>query len=233
MVYVGNHRRSCVRPGVAAVGLTATVHVSSSDLALTPTIRACPDATMQVIPHSTTDAETGLFFFYVEDPVDAFEDALDDDHTVAEWTLVERADAGAVYRIRHSPGTELVSSSTLELGGLLLDAVSDETGWVVRVQFTDRESLSALWEACENDGISFELRRLFRHQPWGRSTPATLTDAQRDALLAAYEGGYFEEPRRISLAELADQLGISPTAVGGRVRRGTAELVEAVLVEGI
>ncbi|WP_029601967.1 helix-turn-helix domain-containing protein [Halococcus hamelinensis] len=214
------------------MGLTATIHVSSPDLALTPTIRACPDVTVRVIPHSTTDVETGLFFFLVENPIEPFEAALDDDHTVAEWTLVEAADAGAVYRIRHPPEAKLVSPAALELGGLMLDAVSDGRGWVVRVQFTDREALSGLWEACESDGITFDLRRLFRHQPWGRSAPTTLTDAQRDALLAAYESGYFDEPRGISLAELADRLGISPTAVGGRVRRGTAELIEAVLVEG-
>ncbi|WP_240145808.1 hypothetical protein [Halococcus salsus] len=78
MVCVGNHRRPVAEPEVAAVGLTATIHVSSPNLALTPTIRACPDVTIQVIPHSTTDAGTGLFFL-VENPVEPFETALDAD----------------------------------------------------------------------------------------------------------------------------------------------------------
>jgi predicted DNA binding protein len=53
------------------------------------------------------------------------------------------------------------------------------------------------------------------------STPeATLTDAQHEALVLAYERGYFDSPRGVTLAELGAELGVSQQAVGARLRRG-------------
>jgi predicted DNA binding protein len=49
--------------------------------------------------------------------------------------------------------------------------------------------------------------------------------------VTAYKEGYFEEPRTTSLEELGDILDISPTAVGGRLRRGMAALIETTLSE--
>lgn len=213
------------------MSLVAIAHVAHPDLALTPTIRECPDVTVRVVPQSATDPDTGLFFFLVEDSTEAFESALADDHTVTEWTLVDDFETGGIYRMQHSLETELLSPTTLELGGLMREAVSDETGWRVRLQFTDRDALAELWDYCENEGLSFDLQRVLRHQTWTSAELTELTDAQREALLTAHEEGYFEEPRDISLAGLADILDISPTAVGGRLRRGTAELIETTLVE--
>ncbi|WP_233554017.1 helix-turn-helix domain-containing protein [Halococcus sp. IIIV-5B] len=50
--------------------------------------------------------------------------------------------------------------------------------------------------------------------PSGRSASTTLTDAQRDALLAAYESGYFDEPRGISLAELIEAVLVEGEVIG-------------------
>ena len=56
-----------------------------------------------------------------------------------------------------------------------------------------------------------------------------MTAAQREALLTAYEEGYFEEPRKTSQQEVVDRLGISSTAAGGRIRRGMSKLIETSL----
>jgi len=47
---------------------------------------------------------------------------------------------------------------------------------------------------------------------------------------AALERGYVEEPRDITLEELADEVGPSPTAVSGRMRRAEAKLIARTLV---
>lgn len=213
------------------MSLIATVHIAHTDLALAPTIRECPDVRIRVMPQSATDPETGLFFFHVENGGQALEAAIEHDHTVAKWTRVAESDSGSVYRLEHAPETILLSPKTLELGGLMREATSDDTGWSVRLQFDDREALSRLWEHCKDEGIAFELQRLFRDQSWVDAELTALTEPQLDALVTAYEAGYFEEPRTSSLEELADRLDISPTAVGGRIRRGTAALIETTLAE--
>jgi predicted DNA binding protein len=213
------------------MSLLAIVHIAHPDLALIPTIRENPDAVIRVMPQAATDPETGLFFFFVENESESVESAFERDDTVAEWQTVANSESGSVYQLQHTPETILLSPKTFELGGLMREATSNATGWTVRLQFTNREALSELWEFCESEGISFELQRMFRHQPWDVSNLTALTDPQLNTLLTAYEEGYFNEPREISLEGLAEILDISPTAVGGRIRRGTAALIKTTLAE--
>lgn len=214
------------------MSLIAVADISHEDLGLTPTLRADVAEEIRVVPHSTTDPDTGKFFFLVENADERFEEELVADHTVSDWTLVAGSGGTRVYQIRYSEGTKLLSPRVIELGGLMLEDRSNANwGWTVRLQLPDRAALSELWEFCESEGITFDLKQMFPQEGWGDGEPGGLTDAQRDALVAAYEHGYFEEPRRASLTDLADELDISPTAVGGRIRRGTAALVETTLLE--
>ena len=214
------------------MSLIAVVQLSHPDLALTPTIRSCREAEIQVIQQSGTDPETGKFFFFVEGADDGLETALEADRTVAEWTRISEPEGGScVYRMNHTESAKLVTPRTTEIGGLTMESWSNGRGWNVRLQLPDREALSELWQFCEGEDISFELVRMFRQDEWTRGEPARLTAAQRDALVTAHEAGYFEEPREASLSDVAESLDISPTAVGGRIRRGTAELVETVLLD--
>ncbi|MFB6196458.1 MAG: helix-turn-helix domain-containing protein [Haloplanus sp.] len=214
------------------MSLIAVAHLEHPDLALTPTITGT-SASIRVASHTATDPETGMFFFIVEaDDFEAFEAAIDRDHTVAASTRVAEASTTRIYRLQHTPETKLVSPTTTEMGGLMLEAASTDTGWSVRFQFPDRETLGALWEFCEREGITFDLDHIYSLDEFAVEDEGVgLTDAQREALVAAYDAGYFEEPRGTSLQDLADDLGISPTAVGGRIRRGTARLVERTLIE--
>lgn len=46
-----------------------------------------------------------------------------------------------------------------------------------------------------------------------------------ELVLTAAEAGYFEVPREVSLAELADREGISDVTASERLRRGIGRLV--------
>ena len=213
------------------MSLVAIADIAHPELALAPTIRRCPDVSIEVVSHTTTDPETGLFFFLVEGADERFEEALERDQTIDSWVLVDDLESVRLYRLRHTEQTKLISPKTAALGGLMLKAESTDRGWAVRLHLPDREALADLWEYCDREGISFELYRMFRQDEWTNGFAPELTDHQRDALVAAYEAGYFEEPRETSLEELAERLGISPAAVGGRIRRGTGRLVESTLLE--
>lgn len=56
-----------------------------------------------------------------------------------------------------------------------------------------------------------------------------VTVKQWQALELAYERGYYDCPRKADLSELADELGISKSAVSQRLRAAEARLVEAVV----
>jgi predicted DNA binding protein len=57
-----------------------------------------------------------------------------------------------------------------------------------------------------------------------------LTAEQRELLRAAVRRGYFEVPRRVSLADLAEEQGVSDREASERLRRGVEAMVsDAVL----
>jgi predicted DNA binding protein len=214
--------------------LIAIVRIEHPDLALTHTIKRTSGVSIQVVPDSGTDPDTGKFFFHVETvggDFGTFERALAADGTVAEYDLVAEADETRIYRIRHTESTKLLTPKTTEVGGLMREADSASGGWEVRIQLPDREALATLWEFCEDEGISFEIVQLYEQNGIDADGGGRLTDAQREALVTAYEWGYFEEPRGTTHEELAGELGISATAVGGRIRRGMARLIEATMVD--
>lgn len=59
----------------------------------------------------------------------------------------------------------------------------------------------------------------------GLSEQDPLTETERDAVLSAYEAGYFEVPRQIRLDELAEDLDKSAGALSTLLRRGLERLV--------
>jgi len=58
-----------------------------------------------------------------------------------------------------------------------------------------------------------------------------LTEKQRRTLEMALDAGYYEEPRRANLGDLADRTGVSKSAISQRLRAGEAKLVKNVFGE--
>lgn len=56
-----------------------------------------------------------------------------------------------------------------------------------------------------------------------------LTETERETLVVAAESGYFETPRQTSLDDLAEQFGVSKTAVSMNLRRAERKLINATI----
>ena len=109
--------------------------------------------------------------------------------------------------------------------------VGHADGWLLRLQLDGHEALYALNERATELDVRLDVLELHQSAPAEDRTEYGLTESQAEALVAAYVRGYYDEPRETSLSELADTLGISETAVSGRLRRGSARLVESILVD--
>ncbi len=77
--------------------------------------------------------------------------------------------------------------------------------------------------------ITFRLDRLYWTSGEANADVCGLTADQQVALETAHREGYFDVPRGISQAELADKLGISPSAMSQRIRRGMDQVVGSEL----
>ena len=178
------------------------------------------------------DDEPALFVWAWGGDFEGMEDALSGDPSVTEVNCIAGFDQVRLYQISLSP--EGVESTTFRIwgsvGAVLLSSRRDHDRWRLKMQFPDRDAFAAYVEFCEANDLELTVTRLFR--PENPNDVAGVTVEQREALLAAYEEGYFAVPRRVSQRELAGRLGISGQALSERIRRGTDTLVESVLVKG-
>jgi hypothetical protein len=116
--------------------------------------------------------------------------------------------------------------------------VSDEQ-ICIQVYLPDRESLSGVIDVLERTAAEFSvrrLRRIDRNGIGGKSKEVTfdlsgLTEKQRLTASRAVEAGYYDEPRETSLARLAQEMGISKSALSQRLRSVETKLLKCVFDE--
>lgn len=175
----------------------------------------------RVVP--TAGGALPFFWVWAEDP-DAYVTAADDHPAIESVRVLNRVDDGALCRVRWRDDDSGLLSAIVTSGVTVLDTTTGGTRWRIRVRATDRDDVSAFLDRCRESDVDVELTRLAPES--GPDSHDGLTDAQREILLLALEAGYFEEPRELSLEDLAAELGVSRQAAGARLRRAYANLIE-------
>ncbi|MDX1748160.1 MAG: helix-turn-helix domain-containing protein, partial [Halobacteriales archaeon] len=161
--------------------------------------------------------------------VDAVVATLDRSSVTEEVEVVHEADGETLLRVEWASKVNGVFGAIEASEGVILEGTgSSEEGWTLRLRFPDRTGLSEFYRTCTREGISLDLKEVHGLHS-GHDTEAGLTAEQHDAIRLALERGYFAVPRRITLIELANELGISDTAASQRLRRGLNSLLSATL----
>lgn len=214
------------------------VRFAHEDGALADTLGALPDFTVTVVQEASTDPERDVYLLGFDDGDDTdLRPFLEADHTVREVTPMPEFEERRMWGVEFAAEATLLAPQVTSEDGFVLEARSanadrEPRGWHEHWLLPDREALHDIWQYARDEGFAFEVLE-FRQQ--GRadpeySGPDAPTEQQREALVAAYERGYFAEPRETSLEELAESLGLSSTAVAGRLRRGMRSLIGMTLV---
>lgn len=212
------------------MSVIAEYAVAPDYLALADSIEAVPEVTLRIERVYATDPEQPIVFVWVSAPdIEAFDAALEDDPSVAEFEQIRDIDGERLYRIQAAPGRAVTTyPKWVEVGGERLKAYYEDGWWHARTRYPDRDALSEYRGYLQANDVTFRLERLYDSGHRDGDGP-TLTDEQRETLELAYERGYFEVPRSVSTSDLADELGVSNQAVSERLRRGNARLVKDTL----
>ncbi|WP_101296838.1 helix-turn-helix domain-containing protein [Halegenticoccus soli] len=214
------------------MSLTVKIYIEHDQLALLPTLRKSDDATIEVITQANTDPDSNVFPFLIRhDDRRELETHLDEDPTVDSYELVDESGDTYIYYIEHSDRTKLLSPAVTSVNGLMLRAETRSGGWFVQLQLPDREALNAVWEYAKRHGIHFDITEVYGNIGDVSDISYGLTEEQEEALKVAYRSGYFSEPREMALSDVADEIGVSSTAMSGRLRRGMRNLISAALME--
>jgi predicted DNA binding protein len=202
---------------------------------LRESLRAAPELTVRLEQlYSTPDDPLRNVFWATGPGADAFEAALPGDPSITDWVRLETTEIGRLYRITYAPDiVDLQLYRVIcEVDGLVLDATATDGRYELRMRFPNRAAFDTFRARGAALGVDFDLQAIYTQQTGVAGDGAVLTDAQRETLVAAFERGYYDIPRRVSLAELATQFGVSDQAVSERLRRATRALVAETLVDG-
>lgn len=176
-----------------------------------------PDGHLRVVCRATGDR------------LDAFETAMDADPWVADLLVLAATEERRVYAIRlEVPADETAYAALVDAGGQILALEHDADGVHARIRCPSRETVVDLKEAWEARYGDFRVSGLYTERGGdGRA----LSPKQREALAVALDLGYFDVPRRATLADVAEELGVSDSAASQRIRRGCRELARPIASE--
>ena len=208
------------------MAIIAELRLSAPGLFLGVASSAAPDVSVRV-EHQAGPSE--VLFSATGGDLDAFERALADDPTIDSQHPVSDVDGRRIYVGFVSLERPFFSELATTEGMVILDNEVVGGEWMLRLRLPDRGTMATLASFCRENEITLKVDRLYVEDPSSGSDVFGLTPAQREALLAAKERGYFEDPRAVTLAELAAELDVSPTALGRRMRRALSTLLERTL----
>ncbi|WP_313696232.1 helix-turn-helix domain-containing protein [Halorarum halobium] len=193
--------------------------VPSDAFALNRTLQSVPDAVIDIERVVASRELLTPYFWVSVTEFDAFEAAVAEDPSVQRLRKLDEFDESALYRAEWTENTEAIAYAYTNVGATILEAKGENDQWELRIRFDSHERLTDFREYCQANEISFELRRLYDISNPQSGVKYGLTQKQHDALVTAWEAGYFETPREATLTEVADELGISAQSLSGRLRR--------------
>lgn len=220
------------------MSIVTEVRFAHEDGALARTLNELSDTDIKVIRETSTEPGQSIYFIrFDHGQPSEIRSVLEADHTVCTLNPLSASGPRQVWRVKFTDEATLLNPVVTSEGGFVLHARSsritdDQWGWHERWLLPDHESLHTIWQHAREEGFEFEI---LQFHPWDgtlseHTGAQTLTEQQRVTLALAYERGYFTEPRETDLEALADELGRSPSAVAGRLKRGMKLLIGETLI---
>lgn len=166
------------------------------------------------------------YYWVRGDRRDRYEEKLASEPDVDDVEVIAQTDRGTLYRIEWHTEMSAVVNGLLDLDFTLLSGTCTADGWEIEVRFPSNDAAGAFQQHLAEQGVPHTLERVYQLADASREVNDRLTPRQHEALVVAYRTGYFDEPRKTDLSELADRLDISPSSASGRLRRGHAALIE-------
>lgn len=143
--------------------------------------------------------------------------------------LIDSVEDMYLLRVEWEPEYVGILTTMTDTGVMLIEAVGTDEQWTFDIRGDSRNDIAAFMQLCWERDIPVTLTVLHALTPVETATKAVLTDAQQEALELAYERGYFETPRQVTMEDLSEDLGISSQAADARLRRGTRSILERTL----
>lgn len=212
-----------------AVSTVAEFTVPASDFPLGHVFEEFPDVTVEIEQVVPTNHAVLPYFWVRNEPVENVREALEERGERFSYALVDDLGDQGLFRAEWDSEAEGVLTGIIESELTLLSATGTEDEWAFEFRAEDTDRIAEFQQYCAGHDIAIELARLHSIGSGDVGGQYSLTSDQREAVLLAYESGYYESPPETNLGELAEELGINRSSFSDRLRRGVRNLVEDTL----
>ncbi|WP_132059611.1 helix-turn-helix domain-containing protein [Halorussus amylolyticus] len=213
------------------MSVLAEFTVPASEFVLSETLRSVPDVRIEIKRVVAGSERVTPYFWASGDDFAKFERELSDDPTVEDVLMLEEHEKDErFYRVTWRTNAESLLSGVSGTEATILEALSEDGSWQLKMLFPDRDALSEFHDYCVSNDFPFQLDRVYRAENPQERGEYEVTEDQQEALMAGYDAGYFDVPRNVTLTELADEMGVSRNALSARLRRGQRNVLANTLV---
>lgn len=160
------------------------------------------------------------YFWVRGTEVDDIEAAFSDHPGLERIDLIDSVGDEYLLRAKWVLGFDGVLPLLSRTGIALINAVGTAERWTFEIRGDTRSDISEFEERCRGAEIPITIQKLHDLTPSETYVEEVLTEKQQEALVLAYERGYFETPREVTMADIGAELDISEQAVASRLRRG-------------
>lgn len=210
------------------MSIVADFSVPAEAFCLGETLDTLPGAAVeldQVVAHSPDHVMP--FVWVIDAGLEAFSSAVAADPTVENAAVTDSFEDAHLFEVTWADVVSDRLHTVLDHAGVLLEARGTGDEWRLQVRFVDRSQFSDFEDHFRTFGP------LTLHRMTTPRTPGAVhygvSSKQREALLAAYDAGYYDTPSSATGEDLARRLGVTQQAVSRRLQRGVRTLVENTL----
>ena len=201
----------------------ADITIPSEEFELGRVFEQHPDITIdieQIVPLG--DAVIPLFWVTNGTPEAIQSTLLDSPHTEIVRDLTDAGER-VLFEVRWNLDIDGIIQPLIDTSARVLEATGNTEKWEFRIRFSTQEDLNEFNQTATNKGIPVTLRHLYNPTP--PEEQSSLSDEQRKAITEAYRRGYFNIPRDVTAANLAEEFEVSDSALSERLRRGLSTVV--------
>ena len=148
---------------------------------------------------------------------------------VTDIRLIDNIDDQYLMRAEWVEEYDGLLTALSETNLTVLSAVGTVDGWRFEVRGDTQEAIAEFRNHYQQNSISIDISMVHALLPI-QGDSFKLTETQREALVLAFECGYFDTPRESSLEEIAAELGITQQSLSSRLRRGHRRLISETLI---
>lgn len=167
-------------------------------------------------------------FLWIEHEDDERLESILRNHPLIEEVIRYDERAGrTLYELEWADTGDAFLSAFMERDILVADATGTPERWEFELLASTHGELAVFQTVCTENEIPIEVRRVAN--PESDDGRAYVTGKQYEMLRLAYDRGYFEVPREVTVTELAEERGVSPQAASKLLRRGLDAVVGHVV----